>query len=150
MSVRVVAVCLGLPLLVGVAGLAVALLIADDLPDRVALHAGAGPVRSYADRDMAIAYVFLGPVAGAVAAALILALTRRRPSGPRLAAAIGTAIAALATCVYLGMLWEQRGLYDPRESPGASGVAIVVAVAVAVVLGWAAAAALPQRRHASG
>ena len=150
MSVRVVAVCLGLPLLVGIVGLVVALLIADDLPDRVALHAGTGPVRAYADRGTAIAYVLLGPVAGAAAAALILAVTRRRPSGPRLAAAVGTAIAAFATCVFIGMLWEQRGLYDPRESPGASGVAVVAAVAAAVVLGGAAVAALPQRRRTDG
>ena len=147
MTVRVVAVCLGLPLLVGVIGLAVALLIADDLPDRVALHAGTGPVRAYADRGTAVAYVLLGPLAGAAAAALILAVTRRRPSGPRIAAAVGTGIAVLGTFVFLGMLWEQRGLDDPRESPGASGVAIVVAVALAVVVGGAAAAALPPRRR---
>ncbi len=140
-ALRTTAICLGLPLVVGLIGLVVALAIAGDLPDRVALHAGTGPIRGWTSQDSAPLYVLAAPAAGVVVAALALAALRR----PRLAAALGTAVAALGACVILGMLWEQRGLADPRRSPGASGASIALGVVLAVLLGTAAAAAARRR-----
>ena len=81
-------------------------------------------------------------MAGAVAGLFGLLVGRGRSVGRRLAAVAATGIAVLGTFLLVGMLWEQRGLYDPRQSPGLDGV-LLPAIALAAVLAVAAGAPVP-------
>jgi hypothetical protein len=139
-------VSLGAPLLAGIVGLIAALAISADLPERVAVHVDTGEPRGYTGRGTAIALVAVGPVLGMIAAAIGLLVARGRSAWQRLAAAVSTGIAVLGTFLVVGMLWEQRGLYDPRQSPGLDGV-IVPAVALSAVLALAAGALASASRR---
>jgi hypothetical protein len=85
-------------------------------------------------------------VAGVVAGGLLLLIARGRAAGRRLAAAAATGIAVLGTFLIVGMLWEQRGLFDPRESPGLDGV-ILPAIVAAAALAAVAALLASRRSH---
>jgi len=139
-------VCLGAPVLVGVVGLVVALAISGDLPERVAVHVDTGQPRGYTGRGTAVALVAIGPAVGLVAAAFGLLIARGRPGWQRLVAAASTGIAVLLTFLVVGMLWEQRGLYDPRQSPGLDGVILPAFVLSAVLAVAAGALASASRR----
>jgi hypothetical protein len=138
--------CLGAPLLAGIVGLIVALAISGDLPERVAVHVDTGEPRGYTGRGTAIALVLIPAVAGAVAGAFLLLVGRGHAVGRRLAAVAATGIAVLGTFLLVGMLWEQRGLYDPRQSPGLDGV-LLPAIALAAILAVAAGALASQQRR---
>jgi hypothetical protein len=139
-------VCVGAPLLAGIVGLVVALAISGDLPDRVAVHVDTGEPRGYTGRGNAIALVAIGPALGLIAAAIGLLVARGRSGWQRLAAAASTGIAVLLTFLVVGMLWEQRGLYDPRQSPGLDGVILPALVLSAVLAVAAGALASTSRR----
>ena len=67
---------------------------------------------------------------------------RREPVARRLAAGFGTGTAAFTAAVLLGSPWRQRGLDDAALAPGVDGV-LVIALLVGVLLGIAAAVAVP-------
>jgi multisubunit Na+/H+ antiporter MnhF subunit len=143
---RMVLLCVGVPVLVGVVGLAVALAISGDLPERVAVHVDTGAPRGYTERGTAIALVAVPAVAGIVAGAFLLLISRGRTAGRRLAAVAATGIAVLGTILLVGMLWEQRGLFDPRQSPGLDAV-LVPAVVLAALLAAVAGVLAPAVRR---
>jgi multisubunit Na+/H+ antiporter MnhF subunit len=138
--------CVGVPVLVGVVGLVVALGISGDLPERVAVHVDTGAPRGYTGRGTAIALVAVPAVAGIVAGAFLLLVSRGRTAGRRLAAAAATGIAVLGTVLLVGMLWEQRDLFDPRQSPGLDSVLLPALVLAAVLAAVAGALATASRR----
>jgi hypothetical protein len=140
------ALCVGVPVLAGVVGLVVALAISGELPERVAVHVDTGGPRGYTGRATAIALVAVGPAVGVAAAAFLLFVARGRPAAQRLAAAAATGIAVLGAFLVVGMLWEQRGLHDPRQSPGLDGVLLPALVLAALLATGAGVLAAASRR----
>jgi hypothetical protein len=132
----------GVPVLVGVLGVAVLLAIRSSLPDPVATHWDNSGPDGFTARSWAVLPVLLGAVSGLVLGSVIGWYGRREPAARRLAAGLAAGTSVFVTAIAVGSLWEQRGLADAAGAPGIGGV-LVAALAAGLLAGVAAAVAVP-------
>ncbi|HEV7653299.1 MAG TPA: hypothetical protein VGP36_00985 [Mycobacteriales bacterium] len=139
---RTALIIVGAPVLVGVLGVLLFLAIRGDLPDPVATHWSTSSPDGFTARSRAVVPVLIGPVAGLLLGTLGGWYGRREPIALRGAAGLSTGTSVFVTAAMLGSLWRQRGLADAADAPGI-GLVLVFALLVGVLLGAAAALAVP-------
>lgn len=143
---RIVAVGIGMPVLIALAGGALVLSWAPDLPDAIAVHwSAAGPDR-FGPLWEVVALIVGAPVLYSVFAAVASRRLQasRRPSGnQKLLLATGSFLAGVFAIGIGGTVWAQRGLADAGQADDA-GSWVLLGLAGGLVLAAIAWLLLPK------
>lgn len=136
-------VVLVVPLVIGLAGLAVVAAIQLELPDPVATHWGTDGVDGVTSREVAPYLALLGVPLGWFTGGIIVVLGRRSGTMRRLGAGFGCGMAAFGTMIAVATLWAQRGLANATQATDPPDLEIALAVVAALVVGALGALAVP-------
>lgn len=143
-NVRIVGAIVALPTVVGIATWLTIGSFAQELPDPVATHWGAGSApNGFSSRMTGMLFPSLfAPIVGIVMGVVLWAAFRRAPQLRRWAGAMSGFLSGMIGGIGVASLWIQRGLTDARQATD-TGVMISVGLAVGVVAALAGAAVMP-------